>query len=1119
MTSNAAIKLKSNTLLMTCQVIASSPDGQPTQARALLDTGSTTSFISEHLTNSLNLRRSSQSIRISGIAGSSPESTSHAVVNFSLSAKFSSKKFDLSAIVLPMVTHDLPVFPVPFSDSWNHLNGIQLADSQFGRPGRVDLILGIDMHTAIECQGRRQGPEGSPTAFETKFGWVLAGVTSNHSMTESTSSFVTSFHSVSETENCLQRFWEIEEPPNKAPKLTSQELAVIQHFKDQHSRNTDGRFVVPLPKKENFQPIGESRNQAVHRFLALERSLKRKGKFEAVNSIMQEYINMDHAELVKPIDLKKEHSKIFYFPIYVVWKETSSSTKVRPVFDASAKSTSGVSLNDLLLVGPTIHPPLMDVLLRFRMHKVALTADITKMYRAIELSANDRDLHRFVWRKSEYEPLQDFRMKRVTFGVSASSFAANMAVKQNAEELSGQFPLAAQAVQSSFYVDDGLTGANDIPTAIQLRQQLQEMFSQAKFELKKWNSIEPEVMDTIPEGLKENNKLVNISGLDHQLAKTLGIEWDITSDRFRVLVSSFLSSEKLTKRTLLSNIARVFDVLGFVAPAIVTVKLLLQQTWEAGISWEDEVPNDMHADWCKWASELPCLLEHSIPRCYIPNECDSLLVELHGFCDASEKAYGGVVYMRVLGHNNRIHVSLVMSKSKVAPLKRLTIPRLELCGAVILAKLLDHVSDVLQIPAHNVFAWTDSSIALHWISGNPRKYKTFIGNRISEIVQNVPPKSWRHVRMEHNPADCLSRGVMPSELINHPLWWKGPPWLELESSQWPSTFMSLSYESSDLEMCLAASSVEVTQPIVTPEQHSHYTRLTRVMAWMLRFINSCRKKVASHTFKLSVRELHEAEVHQVRVHQAHEFRDEIAHLNSQVPLPRRSCLASLTPFLDQENVLRVGGRKANSDLTQDQKHPMIILGRSHLAHLIIRKEHQNLFHAGPTLTFASVSQKYHLVGGMRCVKSVTRACVICRRYMGRSEQQQMGQLPKERLTPAPVFSNVGVDYAGPLLLKTGHTRKPVLKKAYVCVFVCLAVKAIHLELVTELTTEAFITTFRRFIARRGCPTDVFSDHGTNFVGADRQLTELQEFLEQSKMQDAIATSGAVQGIQWHFIPE
>ena len=247
-------------------------------------------------------------------------------------------------------------------------------------------------------------------------------------------------------------------------------------------------------------------------------------------------------------------------------------------------------------------------------------------------------------------------------------------------------------------------------------------------------------------------------------------------------------------------------------------------------------------------------------------------------------------------------------------------------GAVILAKLLDHVSDVLQIPAHNVFA----SIALHWISRNPRKYKTFIGNRISEIVQNLPPKSWRHVRTEHNPADCLSRGVMLSELINHPLWWKRPPWLELESTKWPSTYMSPSYESSDLEMCLAASSIEVTQPIVTPEQHSRYTRLTRVTAWMLRFINSCRRKVASHTFELSVRELHEAEVHQVRVQQAHELGDKIAHLNSQVPLPRRSCLASLTPFLDQENGLRVGGRKANSDLPQDRKHPMSILKDLHL---------------------------------------------------------------------------------------------------------------------------------------------------------------------------------------------
>ena len=194
----------------------------------------------------------------------------------------------------------------------------------------------------------------------------------------------------------------------------------------------------------------------------LEHSLTHKQRFQDVDSVIQEYFYMNHAELVPPQDLSKVDSKMFYLPIHVVRKESSSSTKIRAVFDASAKSTSGISLNDLLMVGPTVHPQLVDVLIRFRVHRVALVADVTKMYCAVELSYEDRDLHRFIWRRNRDEAMKDYRMKCITFGVSASCFAANIAVKQNAEELKEESRLAYQAVRDSFYVDDGLTGANDI---------------------------------------------------------------------------------------------------------------------------------------------------------------------------------------------------------------------------------------------------------------------------------------------------------------------------------------------------------------------------------------------------------------------------------------------------------------------------------------------------------------------------------------------------------------------------------------------------------------------------------------------------------------------------------
>ena len=227
------------------------------------------------------------------------------------------------------------------------------------------------------------------------------------------------------------------------------------------------------------------------------------------------------------------------------------------MFDASAKSSSGVSPNDLLLVGPTVHSPLIDVLLRFRLQRVALTADVSKMYRVIELANQDRDLHRFIWRRSPDQPLQDYRMTRVTFGVSASSFVANMSVKQNALDFSLEYPQAVTAVEKS-YVDDGLTGADSVEEALQLQKQLQELFSRGGFLLRKWNSSETIILQYITPELRDSQSLHAIPDPD-EYTKTLGIQWNSGLDHFRLTVSV----AEIPKADNLSDIAKTFDVLGW----------------------------------------------------------------------------------------------------------------------------------------------------------------------------------------------------------------------------------------------------------------------------------------------------------------------------------------------------------------------------------------------------------------------------------------------------------------------------------------------------------------------------------------------------------------------------
>lgn len=416
--SNAAAGPSSKSVLKTCRVVVHAPDGSAAEARALLDSGSTASFVLERLFQSLSLARSRQSTKLHGIAGLTHSSPIQAIASFDISPVHdTTRKLSLTAVIVPKITCDLPLHPIPCVIQWKHLTGLRLADPHFNCPGKVDLVLGVEIFTEVLRQGRQTGPPGLPVIIETEFGWVIAGKLDSSPTSPLT---IVSNHATVTTDEILQRFWEVEENPRDNVNLSVEEK-MVQHFSEEHYRTVEGRFVVPLPKKPQAKVLGESRSQAVRRFLALERSLRAKGNFDELDAVIQEYFHLSHAEKVPVLDLHKPVEQVFYLPMHAVRKESSTTTKVRAVFDASAKSSTGVSLNDVLLVGPTIHPSLVDVLLRYRFHRIALTADVSKMYRAIELTQSDKDLHRFIWRGTPEEPPQDYCMTRVTFGVSSSS--------------------------------------------------------------------------------------------------------------------------------------------------------------------------------------------------------------------------------------------------------------------------------------------------------------------------------------------------------------------------------------------------------------------------------------------------------------------------------------------------------------------------------------------------------------------------------------------------------------------------------------------------------------------------------------------------------------------------
>ena len=297
-----------------------------------------------------------------------------------------------------------------------------------------------------------------------------------------------------------------------------------------------------------------------------------------------------------------------------------------------------------------------------------------------------------------------------------------------------------------------------------MQTQLQDLFSKGGFLLRKWNSSEPVVFQHIsPELLDTQSK--HVIPDPEEYTKTLGVEWNASLDQFHLTVADLPRLENVTKRLLVSDIAKTFDVLGWFYPSIFKAKILLQRLWEQKVDWDDSVPQPIYDAWLQWRTEHSLFADRRIPRCYFPKTAHIISTQLHGFCDASEVAYTGVVYLRVTDSDRNVHTSLVTSKTKVALIKRLTIPRLELCGTHLLAKLFHHVKEVLHVPLHGVHAWTDSTIVLGWLVGNPRQVTTYVGNRVSCIVEPLTPIQWNHVIAVQNPADCASRGLFPFELL------------------------------------------------------------------------------------------------------------------------------------------------------------------------------------------------------------------------------------------------------------------------------------------------------------------------------------------------------------------
>lgn len=504
------------------------------------------------------------------------------------------------------------------------------------------------------------------------------------------------------------------------------------------------------------------------------------------------------------------------------------------------------------------------------------------------------------------------------------------------------------------YVDDFISGCDTVEEAQILQADVVNVFQRGGFNIRKWASNSQRVLDSIPEPNREGVTSLNICR--ESVLKTLGLFWHTQEDEFHFVVNLSEKPAKSSMRTLLSDVSKLFDPLGILAPVIITAKILYQSLWRKGLNWDDELPEDITNEWLSLRSKLFELENIKIPRHVGVSKLCS--IEYHGFCDASMKAYSAVVYCRTF-YQGIYNVQLLTSKTRVAPIKTVSLPNLELCGATLLSKLMTKVRVAMELDA-KLFAWTDSTIVLDWLRNNEHK-QVFVANRISIILDHLKPTNWHHVRSKDNPADVASRGICPSMLLEHTLWWNGPSWLKLAIEDWPtSKNRDHSNHQEIVEIHIAATKIEYDDVLSKiMERFSSLDKLVRVISRCIYFYNKLRKnnnQVYTHTYLTA--DDHRYSMHILIKHvQLLNYENEIKLLKKSLGLGK-SKIASLYPYLDNEGIIRVGGRLHNAEIHHDQKHPILLPSNHHLTKLVITKVHLDTLHGGVKLTNATIRQQY-----------------------------------------------------------------------------------------------------------------------------------------------------------------
>ena len=784
--------------------------------------------------------------------------------------------------------------------------------------------------------------------------------------------------------------------------------------------------------------------------------------------------------------------------------------KIRVVFDCSA-TFKGQSLNKELLQGPDLTNMLVGVLTRFRLEEIAIMGDIESMFYQVRVPEEQYNFLRYIWWPDGQldKDMEEYQMCVHLFGAGSSPSCSNFALRKTAIDNQITYGVEAEkTLLKNFYVDDMLKSCINEASAQQLLCKVKSMCAAGGFNLTKMVSNSRSVIDSIEasdkgKSLKELDLTTDVLPVE----RVLGVHWCIENDTFGFRIT--LKDKPLTRRGILSSVSSIYDPLGFAAPFLLQGRLLLQQLCSEKKAWDEEITSDQRIIWEKWRLELKDLEKVEVNRCIKPKDFGDITdMSIHHFSDASDKAYGTASYLRVENNVGNVNCTLLMGKSRVAPIKPVTVPRLELTAASVSIKVGSLLQQELDFENIEELYWTDSTVVLGYLQNETKRFHVFVANRVKKISDHSKVEQWKYVKSEANPADDATRGLGVEKFLKSKRWFNGPNFLyeSMQKIRECGVGNKFMVDNDDPEVKkVKVNKVSIEDDFLTrlTSRTNRWVRLKRIVATMLKW--SDKKK------SILVDDLVKAEVINLRLLQRKVFHQEIETLKKgetglvKTQLKQISCLFRLNPFIDENGVLRVGGRLSKSTLGDGIKYPVILPYKEPVTVMIIQWCHEQVQHGGRGMTINGIRNTgYWVIKVNTMVRNLIYRCVLCKYLRGKTSDQKMADLPLDRIEECPVFTNCGVDMFGPFLIKEG--RKEL--KRYGALFTCLVSRAVHIESTCSLETDSFIQALRRFIARRGNIRKLRSDNGTNFVGADRELIKALNEMDQVKISEFLQIHGA-----------